>query len=459
MSALEKQNRPGRDAAGQWDSAGHDQGGDFSVQAVRHGGHSFETSGVKYRRTPWYTVLAVVIVLVAIGAAVLHAYKEPLLALVTPPAAAPQVAARPPSITVIRAVSGPITEHAVVTGNLVAREEILVSPQIDGYAVDKILVEEGDRVAEGQVLAELSRTTIDTSLAQNEAQTARAEAAIAQAQSSIAEAQANKDQAASAFARSRTLQKSGNATADTLDQREANAKMADARLDAAQHALTVAQADKKLADAQRSELLVRLEHTQIKAPAAGIVSRRTARIGAIASASGDALFRIIRAGDVELEADVPELTLARMQPDMKAEVTTAARKEPYAAHVRLVAPEVSPTTRLGRVRIAIDTAPGLTIGAFGRASVEIASHTGVLVPQSAVLYSEDGATVQIVKGDTVSTQAVTLGLRTEKQAEITKGVAADDAVVATAGTFVRDGDKVTPVDVAANGSPSSTQAN
>jgi RND family efflux transporter MFP subunit len=210
----------------------------------------------------------------------------------------------------------------------------------------------------------------------------------------------------------------------------------------------VAQADKKLADAQRSELMVRLDHTQIRAPASGIVSRRTARIGAVASAAGDPLFRIIRDGDVELEADVPETTLARMLPDMKAQVFTASRKEPFSAHVRLVSPEVSPTTRLGRVRIAIDQAPGLTIGAFGRASVEIASHDGVLVPQSAVLYSEEGATVQVVKDDTVSTKAVTLGLRTESHAEIVKGVGAGDAIVATAGTFVRDGDKVSPVDVA-----------
>ena len=143
------------------------------------------------------------------------------------------------------------------------------------------------------------------------------------------------------------------------------------------------------------------------------------------------------------------MTLARMKPDMKAQVTTASRPEPVAAHVRLVSPEVSPTTRLGRVRLAIAPAPGLTIGAFGRASVEIASHDGVLVPQSAVLYTEEGATVQVIKGDTVSTRTVTLGLRTESQAEIVKGVEAGDEVVATAGTFVRDGDKVAPVEATA----------
>lgn len=449
MSALEKQNRSDRDTIERRQGPGFE--GDSGMPTIHQTGHGAGSHAhgapVEHRRAPWYTTLAVWLVIIVIAAGVLYANRESIVALVNPPAQA-VVVTKPPSITVTKATTGSITESVVVTGNLVAREEILVSPQIDGYAVDKINVEEGDRVTEGQVLAQLSRTTIDTSLAQNEAQSARADAAIAQAQSSIAEASANKDQAVSAFARSQALVKSGNTTAETLDQREANAKMADARLEAAQHALTVAQADKKLADAQRQELMVRLDHTQIRAPASGIVSRRTARIGAVASAAGDPLFRIIRDGDVELEADVPETTLARMLPDMKARVITASRKEPFTAHVRLVSPEVSPATRLGRVRIAIDQAPGLTIGAFGRASVEIASHNGVLVPQSAVLYSEEGATVQVVKGDTVSTKTVTLGLRTESQAEIVKGVEADDAIVATAGTFVRDGDKVTPVDAA-----------
>ena len=262
MSALEKQNRSDRDALERRQGPGFD--GASSMSSIRQSGHGADASvhdaPVEYRRTPWYTTLAVWLLVIVVAASVLYFYREPLIAMVNPHVPAP-VVAKPPSITVTRATSGAITESVVVTGNLVAREEVLVSPQIEGYAIDKIMVEEGDRVSEGQVLAELSRTTIDTSLAQNEAQSARADAAIAQAQASIAEAVANKDQANSAFARAQSLVKSGNTTAETLDQRQAAAKMADARVDASQHALTVAQADKKLADAQRSELMVRLEHT------------------------------------------------------------------------------------------------------------------------------------------------------------------------------------------------------
>jgi RND family efflux transporter MFP subunit len=360
------------------------------------------------------------------------------------PAAQP-IAAKPPSITVVSAAKGAITESVIVTGNLVPREEILVAAQIDGYAIDEILAEAGDRVEAGQVMARLSSAMIDAGLAQNAAQIARAEAAIAQSKSAIAEAEAAKEQAASAFARSAALRKDGIATAETLEQREAAARTAEARLEASHHALTVAEAEKRLAEAMRNEWMVRSARTEIKAPAGGIVSRRTARIGAIATTSGEPLFRIIRDGAIELEADAPEATLARLTPGMNAKIVAAARVEPFVAHVRLVAPEVDPTTRLGRVKIAIDPAPGLTIGAFGRASVEIASREGVLVPQSAILFSEAGPTLQVVKDGQVATRAIEIGLRTANQAEILRGVAAGEDIVATAGTFVRDGDKVTPV--------------
>lgn len=365
----------------------------------------------------------------------------------TPEAVAAPVAipVKPPSMTVVEAIRGPITETIVVTGNLVPREEVLVAAQIDGNAIDEILVEEGDKVEKGQVLARLSRSMIDAGLAQSAAQIARADAAIAQARSSIAEADATKDQTASALARSQALKVSGNATEETLEAREAAARQAAARRQLAGNVLSVAEADRNLAIAQQREWQIREQRSDIKAPTSGIISRRTARIGAIATTAGDPLFRIIEDGAIELEANVPEATLATLKPGMAARIVTAANQAGFSGRVRLVTPEVNETTRLGRVRVAIDPAPGLNIGAFGRANIEVASREGLLVPQSAVLYSEEGATLQVVKDGQVETRSIELGLRTAKQAEVVDGVRLGETVIATAGTFVRDGDRVTPI--------------
>jgi len=366
-----------------------------------------------------------------------------LLAL--PARAAPPSLAepKPPSVTVVAATMGPIAETAVLTGTLVPREEVLVSPQIEGLALTEILAEEGDTVTAGQVLARLSRDVLDATLAQNAAQIARADAAVAQAHSSIAEAQANRTQVDLALARTRDLLSGGNASREVFEQRQAAAQTAAARLDLSGNALRAAEADRALADAQRRELLVRLARTELRAPVAGVVSRRTARLGAVVMGAGEPLFRIIQDGAIELEADVPETSLAKLRPGQTARIDTVGG--PRTGRVRLVSPEVNRTTRLGRVRVAVDGDGPLVIGSFARAGVEVAKREGVLAPLSAVLFQPDGAVVQVVQDGVVETRRVQVGLRTGSLAEIQDGLRVGEAVVAVSGTFIRGGDRVTPV--------------
>ena len=357
----------------------------------------------------------------------------------------------PPAVTVVPAMRGSIQETASLTGTLVAQEEVVVSPQVEGLAITEILAEEGDLVQPGQVLARLSRDVLEASLAQNAAQAARADAAIAQARSSVIEAQATRIQADLALARTRDLVAGGNASREVFEQRQMAAATASARVDASTGAQRAAEADKALAEAQRRELAVRLARTELRAPVAGRISRRIARQGAVVAGAGDPLFRIIRDDAVELEADVPEVSLAKLRPGQPADITTVGGTR--AGAVRLVAPEVSRVTRLGRVRVAVagakdgqgDGRGGLVVGSFARAVVEVARHDGVLVPLSAVLFQPGGAVVQVVRGGVVDSRAVQVGLRGGGQAEITEGVAEGDSVVAVSGTFIRGGDRVTPV--------------
>ena len=366
-------------------------------------------------------------------------------------AAEPPVAeTRPPTVTVVQAVRGAITETVVVTGTLVPREEVMVSPQLDGLAVTEILAEEGDMVQAGQVLARLSRDVLDASLAQNTAQIAHAQAAAAQAQSGLAEAEANRSEADAALARARDLVGSGTTSRETFDQREAAARTGAARVTAAEAAQHLAQADLMLGQAQRQELLVRVARTEIRAPVAGRISRRTARLGAVVGSAGEPLFRLIEDDAVELEGDVPEAELAQLRPGQPAMLHVAGHDADLAGRVRLVAPEVSRTTRLGRVRVALDdgaggSGTGLPIGGFARATVETARHEGVLVPLSAILFGPDGPRVQVVASGVVETRPVQLGLRDEARAEIVEGLRAGETVIAVSGSFVRGGDRVVPV--------------
>ena len=144
-------------------------------------------------------------------------------------------------------------------------------------------------------------------------------------ESLIAQSQAQAQFASADFDRARKLGE-GVMAASTIEQREMAMKTAQAQLAAAQNALGVAEADRKSRDAERQELLVRIGRTEVKAPVSGIVSRRSARLGASASTSGEPLFRIIEDGAIDLEADVPEQTLARLAVGMPARTEAARRR-------------------------------------------------------------------------------------------------------------------------------------
>ena len=342
--------------------------------------------------------------------------------------------ANTPSVTVMRVQASEITEVATLTGTLVPREEILVSPQFDGVAITQILVEEGDTVVAGQVLARLSSDALRASMAQNAAQITRYEAAIAEAEAARRSADAD-------FGRTRDLARTGTASRETFDTRQAAMASAAARV-------ASAQADLAYAHAQRQELAVKLANTEIKAPVGGLVSRRVARLGSVVSMSGDPLFRIISDGAIELEADVPESTLAKLRPGQHAQLSMAAGIV-RGGTVRLVSPEMNRATRLGRIRVAIDAGEGgLVLGGFGRATVQTARHVGVIVPSSAIIFGASGPQIEIVRNGVVESRDVVLGLRAEGRAEIVRGAEPGEAVITLSGTFVRPGDHVIPVDSA-----------
>lgn len=350
-----------------------------------------------------------------------------------------------PAVSVVPAQAREIVERAVVTGTLVPRDEILVSPEVEGLRVTALLVEEGDRVTKGQVLARLSLEMIETQEAANLAATARAEAAIVQARSQIVQAEAANLEAKQALERAQALIRTGNATAVVLEQRVSAAQGAEGRLAAAKAGLELAQADLATAKAQAKEIALRRARTAIRAPEAGIVNRRTARVGATASAVGEPLFRLIARGEVELEGEVPETALPRLQPGDPA-ILDLDRGRTLAGKVRRIYPEVDRQTRLGKVRVSLDPEATLYIGAFARGRVEVARRTGVAVPLAAVLYAADGsASVLAVTEGKVEARKVATGLSAEGFTELRSGLQAGEMVVSRAGSFLRDGDRVRPV--------------
>ena len=185
--------------------------------------------------------------------------------------------------------------------------------------------------------------------------------------------------------------------------------------------------------------------TTLKAPVAGVVMQSAAVVGATASSMRqEPLFMIAVDNDIELEVEVPSIHLPTLSPGQRARVFLDDNRE-LSGRVRRVPSAVDQGTQLGKVRISIDPVSGLRIGMFARARIDADRSCGISVPRSAVTYQTGGTSVQVVRENVVETRQVSVGFHSDTETEIRSGLQEGDLVVASAGSSLRNGDRVTPI--------------
>ncbi|KIQ02880.1 hemolysin secretion protein D [Agrobacterium tumefaciens] len=350
-----------------------------------------------------------------------------------------------PSIVVSEAKTRDLVDRVVATGTLMAVDEIYVQPLVEGLSVDRLNVDIGDRVEAGASLAELSKDSLILQKSQLEANRAKAEAGVAQSKAQVIEAQANYDDAVRQRDRAGRLGESGSGSVSQVEQTASAADVAQARLQAAKQSVTVGEADIKVVDAQIADIDLKLSRTSVKTPVAGIVSAKNARVGAIASGSGNPLFTVIKDNAIELVADLSETDIQKVKAGQKAVIMVAGGTDRIEGEVRLVSPTVDATTRLGSVHILLPADSPARAGMYGSAEVVISSANALALPLSAVTSGRKGSSTRRVENGVVKQVAVEIGIQDSGFVEIKSGISAGDVVVEKAGAFVRDGDKINPV--------------
>ncbi len=368
-------------------------------------------------------------------------------------AAASAAAVQPvlPAITVIGAKVMPLSDRILSGGLMQALETVQVAPLIEGQPIEALLAEVGDRVEAGQVLARLSRTTLELTRSQLLASVAAARATVAQAEAQQVEVEAAAAESARVASRALALKQAGNASQAALDQAQTAALSATARVNVARQSLEAARAQLASTEAQLANVDLNLTRTEVIAPVAGEIVARNAQRGAIASAAGQPMFSLVRDGALELRAELSERDLIRVAPGQSVTLRVAGMENPITGTVRRVEPAIDTATRLGHARITPD-APGLLKpGMYADAEITVVRRMALAVPVNAVSTGSAGASVMRVDADgKVSRVAVRTGIRDGGWVEIVEGLSGGDRVVAKAGSFVRDGDRVRPVAAATN---------
>ena len=329
---------------------------------------------------------------------------------------APATSAAPkPALTVAVAqpaqTSLPTTLHA--NGNIVAWQEAVIGSESNGLRLTQVLVNVGDTVKAGQLLARFSGDSV--------------QADVAQARASLVEAQATALDAASNAVRARTLQNSGALSTQQINQYSTTEQTAKARVAAAQAVL----------DAQQ----LRGNNTRVVAPDSGVISARSATVGAVVG-SGTELFRLIRGGRLEWRAEVTSNEVTRIKPGATVLVTAASGTKVQGS-VRMVAPTVDPLTRNALVYVDLPRNAGVKAGMYAQGEFALGSVTALTLPQQALVL-RDGFSyaMRIEPGNKVAQVKLETGRRFGDAVEILQGAKPGERYVAVGAAFLADGDTV-----------------
>ena len=357
------------------------------------------------------------------------------------------------TVSIVRPETGELAVQLSANGTVAAWQEAIIGAEINGLRLAAIHTDIGDMVKRGDVLAEFAAESVEVDLAQ-------ARASLAEADANAYDAKANAD-------RARSVQASGALSAQQVAQYLTAEKTAEARLAGAR--------------AQFDQQQLRLKHTRVLASDDGVISSRSATIGAVA-APGQELFRLIRKNRLEWRAEVTAAELARVKPGQKVKVSAVGAGS-TVGRVRSVAPTVDAQTRNALVYVDLpnvsnpvsiavsnpaakvpgkqgETAPShqLKPGMFARGEFDLGQSKGLTLPLQAVALRDGFSYVYAVGADQrVSQIKVQTGRRVGDRIEVLSGVKPEQSIVASGASFLSDGDTVKVV--AAPGDPQAKAAN
>ena len=356
---------------------------------------------------------------------------------------------RLPQVTVMRVGRAADQNNVKLPGTMQASTEAPILARTDGY-LKRRLVDIGDRVRAGQVVAEIDAPELDQQIHQAEAASEQAQAAIDQAQANLEQGKANRELARITAERSKKLTERGITSQQEGDQSEAQLAAQQANVQALEKAVL----------AQRSNLaavranLARLQELQgyrlVKAPFEGVITLRNVDVGALVSTGNTLLYRIAQTGTLRTYVNVPQSSVDGVHIGQAAVLTVShlpGRR--FSGTVARMARALDPATRTMLVEVDVPNGDGaLFPGTYAEVDLSGArANPPLVVPAAALIFRTDGAQVAIVQADgTVHLQRITIGRDYGDRVEILQGLTDGTQIIAAPGDMAREGGKVVPVD-------------
>ena len=324
------------------------------------------------------------------------------------------------AVSVARVQARDIPRSVLVSGPVSAWEEMQLGVELNGLRVTELLVDVGQAVRKGELLLQLDHRSLDADLAQADASLREAEAGAALARSQLA--------------RGELLAKDKFISATQLDELRAGRVQGEARVGTTR--------------AMRDTAALRRSYAELRAPDAGVISKRLVQPGQVVAA-GSELLRLIRQGRLEWRAELAEAELARVKPGDRIELTTRDGKA-VIGRVRAVSPGLDATTRTGTIYADLPDPQGLQPGTFLQGRIDTGIGQGLTVPAAAVVQRDGHPNVFTVDAKGIAHRVrIRTGGIANGQVEVLEGLKAGDAVVEQGAGFLGDGDSVRIVEATA----------
>jgi len=345
-------------------------------------------------------------------------------------------------VGVTRVTRATVEEAVHTKGTLHALEEATISPKLPGK-IARILVDEGDEVRAGQVVAELEDTQFV--LAEKRAQQGllQAQAGLAQSRAGIAQADANFQNTKADYDRMEGLYAKQSIARQKYDHALTGFRMAEAGLRQARALQELAQAQVAQAKVMIDLAKTQLADTKIVSPITGTVTKRSMNLGEMAS-PGKAIFIVECLNVLELKADVSSLMLGRLKVGMPVRVDVDGIDDTIHAKIDEISPRVDKKLRTVEVTLGLDNKDRtLRPGLFARVGIILEERSDVVAIPKDVLIRRDGEVyVFRLNGDLAERTPVTVGIRHGGVVEIKQGLNEGDVIVAAGQNNLQGGEKV-----------------
>jgi RND family efflux transporter MFP subunit len=353
-----------------------------------------------------------------------------------------------PRLVVMRVERGPTENEIKLPGTMQALTEAPILARTDGY-LKRRLVDIGDRVRSGQVLAEIDAPEVDQQIHQAQAAMEQADAATQQAQANLEQGKANRELARITAERTQRLTERGISPQQEGDQSRAQLAAQDASVQALEKAIVAQRSNLAAAKANLGRVQELQGYRLVKAPFDGVITLRNVDVGALVSTGSTLLYRIAQIGTLRTYVNVPQAYVMAVRVGQPAALTVSHFPgRSFSGTIARTANALDPATRTMLVEVSVPNADGAMFPGTYAEVVLAGSRTNppLVVPAAAVLFRTDGAQVAVVQENhTVHLQKITVGRDYGDRVEILQGVDEGATIVAAPGDSAREGAKIVPV--------------